>query len=221
MRVLHVHNFYQLPGGEDQCFASTGAMLKEHGHEVVPFTLDNDAVATLGKAATATTASTDAAIASAATTRGLRILRERLGFELPAATATRRSPVSGGPSTKAIDPVIRSRETRRPSRNVPRVLPASSRYQEPSECVIRACSRETVGFSVVSSASASSSWNALQDRPIGEAQQPRETRRAGAHSRRACTRTCIAARGRAQRARGFPCSSCAANACAGDRTSCG
>ena len=56
MRVLHVHNFYQLPGGEDQCFASTGAMLKDHGHEVVPFTLDNDAVATMGKVATATTA---------------------------------------------------------------------------------------------------------------------------------------------------------------------
>jgi hypothetical protein len=56
MRVLHVHNFYQLPGGEDQCFASTGAMLKDHGHEVVPFTLDNDAVATVGKVATATTA---------------------------------------------------------------------------------------------------------------------------------------------------------------------
>ncbi len=56
MRVLHVHNFYQLPGGEDQCFASTGAMLEAHGHEVVPFTLHNDAVATGGKLATATTA---------------------------------------------------------------------------------------------------------------------------------------------------------------------
>jgi glycosyltransferase involved in cell wall biosynthesis len=56
MRILHVHNFYQLPGGEDQCFASTGAMLKDHGHEVVPFTVHNDAVATLGKVATVTTA---------------------------------------------------------------------------------------------------------------------------------------------------------------------
>jgi hypothetical protein len=26
MRVLHVHNCYQQPGGEDQSFAATGAM---------------------------------------------------------------------------------------------------------------------------------------------------------------------------------------------------
>ena len=50
MRVLHVHNFYQLPGGEDQCFASTGAMLKDHGHDVVPFTLHNDSGRHVGQA---------------------------------------------------------------------------------------------------------------------------------------------------------------------------
>ena len=50
MRVLHVHNFYQLPGGEDQCFATTGAMLENYGHEVIRFTLHNDIIADIGKA---------------------------------------------------------------------------------------------------------------------------------------------------------------------------
>ncbi|MGH6897379.1 MAG: glycosyltransferase family 4 protein [Geminicoccaceae bacterium] len=69
MRVLHVHNFYQLPGGEDQCFASTGGMLHDSGHEVVPFTLHNDGVVTSGKVATA-----KAAVWNGATYRQLRRL---------------------------------------------------------------------------------------------------------------------------------------------------
>src|SRR5690606_22073309 len=48
MRVLHVHNFYQLPGGEDQSFAATGTLLENHGHEVIRFTLRNDVVADIG-----------------------------------------------------------------------------------------------------------------------------------------------------------------------------
>jgi glycosyltransferase involved in cell wall biosynthesis len=48
MRVLHVHNFYQLPGGEDQCFATTGAMLEDFGHGVVRFTMHNDMVSEVG-----------------------------------------------------------------------------------------------------------------------------------------------------------------------------
>lgn len=56
MRILHVHNFYQMPGGEDQCFVSTGEMLESHGHEVVRFTLHNDVVGTAGNLATATRA---------------------------------------------------------------------------------------------------------------------------------------------------------------------
>jgi glycosyltransferase involved in cell wall biosynthesis len=62
MRVLHVHNFYQLPGGEDQCFASTGQLLEGSGHEVIPFTVHNDAVATAGKVATARAAVWNGAI---------------------------------------------------------------------------------------------------------------------------------------------------------------
>lgn len=55
MRILHVHNFYQLPGGEDQCFAATGAVLEQHGHDVTRFTMHNDAVGELGKLAAAKT----------------------------------------------------------------------------------------------------------------------------------------------------------------------
>ena len=53
MRVLHVHNFYQLPGGEDQCFATTGAMLQDFGHSVIRFTMHNDMVSEVGKMAAA------------------------------------------------------------------------------------------------------------------------------------------------------------------------
>jgi glycosyltransferase involved in cell wall biosynthesis len=53
MRVLHVHNFYQSPGGEDQSFAATGAMLENYGHEVIRFTLRNDVIAEIGKLAAA------------------------------------------------------------------------------------------------------------------------------------------------------------------------
>lgn len=53
MRVLHVHNFYQLPGGEDQCFAATGAMLENFGHSVIRFTMHNDMVSQVGRPAAA------------------------------------------------------------------------------------------------------------------------------------------------------------------------
>ena len=53
MRVLHVHNFYQLPGGEDQCFTTTGTMLENYGHEVIRFTLRNDVIADIGRLAAA------------------------------------------------------------------------------------------------------------------------------------------------------------------------
>jgi hypothetical protein len=49
MRILHVHNFYQLPGGEDQSFAATGAMLEDFGHEVIRFTLRNDVIVGVGR----------------------------------------------------------------------------------------------------------------------------------------------------------------------------
>ena len=56
MRVLHVHNFYQLPGGEDQCFATTGVMLENYGHEVIRYTLHNDTIADMGALAAASKA---------------------------------------------------------------------------------------------------------------------------------------------------------------------
>lgn len=49
MNILLVHNFYQQPGGEDQVFAEEGALLERHGNTVSRFTMDNDAIAQLGK----------------------------------------------------------------------------------------------------------------------------------------------------------------------------
>lgn len=36
-----VHNFYQNAGGEDAVFAAESALLRQHGHEVIPYTEDN------------------------------------------------------------------------------------------------------------------------------------------------------------------------------------
>jgi len=38
------HNYYQQPGGEDRVFASEAALLTRRGHEVVTYTVSNDAV---------------------------------------------------------------------------------------------------------------------------------------------------------------------------------
>lgn len=53
MRVLLCHNFYQQPGGEDQVFRDEGALLESRGHEVVRYTLSNDAVNEMSKVALA------------------------------------------------------------------------------------------------------------------------------------------------------------------------
>lgn len=44
MRVLMGHNYYQLAGGEDECFAAESALLESRGHEVVKYTLSNEAI---------------------------------------------------------------------------------------------------------------------------------------------------------------------------------
>jgi len=44
MRVLLCHNYYQQPGGEDECFHDESRLLESNGHEVVRFTLHNDAI---------------------------------------------------------------------------------------------------------------------------------------------------------------------------------
>jgi glycosyltransferase involved in cell wall biosynthesis len=53
VRVLLVHNHYQQPGGEDQVFREEGALLESRGQTVLRYTLHNDEVEGLGKAALA------------------------------------------------------------------------------------------------------------------------------------------------------------------------
>jgi glycosyltransferase involved in cell wall biosynthesis len=44
MRVLLVHNFYQITGGEDAVFQAERAILEEHGVDVSLFTVSNDSI---------------------------------------------------------------------------------------------------------------------------------------------------------------------------------
>jgi glycosyltransferase involved in cell wall biosynthesis len=44
MKILLVHNFYQLPGGEDQVFAQEAELLRSRGHQVVLYRASNDQV---------------------------------------------------------------------------------------------------------------------------------------------------------------------------------
>ena len=44
MNVLTVHNFYREPGGEDRVVENESALLARHGHKVVSYTADNDAI---------------------------------------------------------------------------------------------------------------------------------------------------------------------------------
>jgi glycosyltransferase involved in cell wall biosynthesis len=44
MKILLVHNFYQLPGGEDQVFAQETELLRGRGHQVVVYRASNDQV---------------------------------------------------------------------------------------------------------------------------------------------------------------------------------
>lgn len=52
MKILLIHNFYKVPGGEDTVFRNEKKMLEEHGHEVTVYTRDNhemDSMNALGK----------------------------------------------------------------------------------------------------------------------------------------------------------------------------
>ena len=49
MKILVAHNFYQEPGGEDQCVAAEVAMLKAHGHDVIQYCLHNDSIHALSR----------------------------------------------------------------------------------------------------------------------------------------------------------------------------
>jgi glycosyltransferase involved in cell wall biosynthesis len=44
MRVLLVHNYYQIPGGEDSVFHNESTMLETHAQEVKIFTVNNDKI---------------------------------------------------------------------------------------------------------------------------------------------------------------------------------
>ncbi len=45
MRILSIHNYYRLPGGEDEVFASEAAMLRQAGHQVTLHTDTNQRIA--------------------------------------------------------------------------------------------------------------------------------------------------------------------------------
>ncbi len=49
MKILVCHNYYQQRGGEDQVFADEAALLTDRGHEVIPYTLHNDAIDAMGR----------------------------------------------------------------------------------------------------------------------------------------------------------------------------
>jgi glycosyltransferase involved in cell wall biosynthesis len=49
MKILIAHNYYQQPGGEDQCVAAEAALLRAQGHEVIKYSLHNDSISELGR----------------------------------------------------------------------------------------------------------------------------------------------------------------------------
>lgn len=42
LHILQVHNYYKIPGGEDQVVKSEGKMLREHGHKVWLYARKNE-----------------------------------------------------------------------------------------------------------------------------------------------------------------------------------
>jgi hypothetical protein len=53
MRIIVVHNHYQLRGGEDESYQAETSMLCEAGHDVIRFTEHNNRVKKLGHVGTA------------------------------------------------------------------------------------------------------------------------------------------------------------------------
>ena len=49
MNILVAHNFYQQPGGEDQCMAAEAQMLRARGHDVIEYCVHNDAIAQISR----------------------------------------------------------------------------------------------------------------------------------------------------------------------------
>nr|WP_296959524.1 glycosyltransferase family 4 protein [uncultured Mediterraneibacter sp.] len=48
-KILIVHNYYQIPGGEDTVVANEKEMLEEHGHDVTLYSRNNSELKTMGK----------------------------------------------------------------------------------------------------------------------------------------------------------------------------
>ena len=48
-RVLIVHNYYQIPGGEDTVVANEQKLLEDHGHQVFLYTRHNSELKTLSR----------------------------------------------------------------------------------------------------------------------------------------------------------------------------
>ena len=53
MKLLLCHNYYQQRGGEDESFEAEARVLEENGHEVVRYTVHNDAIRDMGRLAVA------------------------------------------------------------------------------------------------------------------------------------------------------------------------
>lgn len=53
MRVLNVHNYYILPGGEDTVFHNQTALLRSHGHEVIEYIESNKKIRSMSQAVVA------------------------------------------------------------------------------------------------------------------------------------------------------------------------
>ncbi len=53
LRVLHVHNYYLQPGGEDTAFASEVDLLRRRGHDVIEHVVRNERISASGRAGVA------------------------------------------------------------------------------------------------------------------------------------------------------------------------
>ena len=47
-KVLIIHNYYQIPGGEDTVVANEKKLLEDNGHEVILYTRSNNEIKTMG-----------------------------------------------------------------------------------------------------------------------------------------------------------------------------
>ncbi|CAN5808630.1 glycosyltransferase [soil metagenome] len=72
MKILTVHNYYQQSGGEDQVFSAESALLQEHGHHVLRYTVHNAQIKRMSS-----TALTKATLWNSSTHRELRDLVKR------------------------------------------------------------------------------------------------------------------------------------------------